>query len=295
MFGARRDTPDRVARHPDARPFLRHIAGVAGLTSVPTSAPVFANAPDVFDQGSVPGEVSNSCGGHALSFAVHVGVGAQLGWGVPPSMLAFYRLAQMIARQAEAAAPGAGPVGPSLPDDGCYTADLMQACAIWGSRPMGAQPDATRLSDCNSANVRVEEDIIALQKDSASLISGPYRIDPTASDFIDQICIALAARIPVVTAGFVDSAFMYWKGGTPCGAPNMSDPQGGGHALALNGEFEVTPSGLFVCYPRNSWGRQAGVNGDWEVDDAFMRSRWDTYVCPFGLSSAPGALAGRAV
>lgn len=162
---------------------------------------------------------------------------------------------------------------PALTDDGAQTTDYEAWIALFGVAPRWrpSTPDG-RNSDCDTDSVNDNVQLQSAEDAGALLAPGPYAIDPTASDAEALVQSALSSKIVVRVDAFVDSAFENWTpGAAPIPAPDVNDPNGGGHAIYIVG---WTPSAYIV---RNSWGTSWGDGGDCLVSSAWIQAAWGLY------------------
>src|SRR6185437_8481510 len=107
------------------------------------------------------------------------------------------------------------------------------------------------------------------------LVVGPYGVNPADPSASDTLAAAIVAKIPVGIATFVDSAFEGLQPGQVAGAPNQSDPTGGGHALLFTGFRTV--NGERQWKVRNSWGASWNEGGYCWASEAFRASCWESH------------------
>lgn len=254
-----------IAPHLHRMSFRMHTAMVATLpSSVDLRETGLVAA--VKDQGQVGACEGFSCSGATeTAFAL---AGDPLGF--TPSEAAWYRGLRAIAR---ARSTPAGQPLPSLQDVGGMTEDAIAFMAAFGIRPRYvARTSDGRNADLEIAAVNDEPGLGELETEAIRLFVGPYAVDPQSSDAEQQVQASLAAKIPVRVDSFVDSAYEDWTPSqAPVGAPNTSDPQGGGHAQYIVG---YAP-GFYIV--RNSWGTAFGDAGDWRVSPTWLRSTWGLY------------------
>lgn len=277
--GARRSHPDKLARrklasaHPRIAPLM---------ASPPASASCESYEPPREDQGQ-----TGSCTAHSGSACMFTAVGSIAAVTKASSPLPFvpspreiYAATRAIERAA-ATAPGA-PL-PLLTDSGAEPADVMSALAQFGVCPIGSQP-----TDVTTANVNDEPDVDQLEAAATYLITGAYGI--TVDSSASPTCAAaIAAGYPIYVAFFCDTGFENWRAGNaPYGAPDQNDPQGGGHAVFIDG-YTTNADGSRTWRLVNSWGTGWGDNGTALVSDAFLQACWELWVADVSVSTTKGA------
>ncbi len=272
MFGAKRSHPAKLARRV---PLEAHPAVRAALaTTLPSSVDLSTYQPQILDQGQ-----SGACTWGSSSSAIAMAfasAGKPLGW--IPSQFTGYAATRAVERAA-AVAPGQ-PL-PSLTDGGAELADVFHVYATFGARPMlttstpdGRFFDLWTSAEAANANVNNEPDLMDLEAAGTRIIVGPYAVDPNSPNATQILQAALAAKIPVQVATFVDTAFMSLPPGAIAGAPNTADPQGGGHALFLHG-YETLSSGEVVFHGTNDWGTGWSSGGRFLAGPSFMSTCWE--------------------
>lgn len=262
--GYRRDPLSRRAQK-DARLLMRKSAG-----ELPDSASLEAYEHPILDQSDC-----GSCTGHGTAQGVYVALAAQ---GEPLGFFPSPRLIYALARGLDRAITSArSKTLPTLEDVGAYPSDAMRAITEFGVVPMEAPSPLGYLSDCDASNVLREPDLGTLARAGRKLIAGEYRIDHSASDFIDQVCHVLAfgsghgSGAPVGIGVFVDAAFEAWQPSEgPIDSVNLLDPDGGGHWLAVT-SYRTLPSGERVFRGPNSWSDQWGDAGHFEATESWLR------------------------
>lgn len=255
-----------VAPHLHKVPFRMHAAMGASLPVASRNRDTGLVAA-VKDQGP-----SSACNGHACSGATETAfalAGNPLGF--TPSEIDGYRGGRSVERARLALF---SQTLPKLKDNGTTTEDMLAFFATFGIRARRiAQTSDGRNSDVEIASVNDNEALLDLESDALSLIVGPYAVDPGAADMEQQVQAALAAGIPVRIDGFVDTRYEQWSPSQPpTGAPDTTDPNGGGHAEYL---VDYLPGGIYV--KRGSWGTTAGDAGDFLVTAACLRTAWGLY------------------
>jgi hypothetical protein len=234
------------------------VARAKGLVRATTNASGSLErfVPGVMDQTSY-----GCCEGASSSGAIYTrfeAKGQPLGW--LPSVHLLYNPARALDR---AAATASDAELPPLGDVGTETNTIIRTIAEFGIQRMGVAIGNT-LIDVTDANLNEELDLLDLEKGATSLIVGPYQIQSTGAQKLQDIKDSISSGIPVRVDSFVDMEFEEWTPNkAPIGAPNYADPEGGGHALyayAYSGDILVV---------RNSWGAGWGRGGDILVSPAW--------------------------
>lgn len=172
---------------------------------------------------------------------------------------------------------------PALQDVGTETNSIIRVISEVGIVPMGASP-AGLYCDVTEANVNQEIDLGELERAGTSLIVGAYQINSSGPQKLQDVKDCIASGVPVRVDSFVDMRFEEWvKGNAPIGAPDYSDPQGGGHALYA---IAFTPSAILV---RNSWG-DWGDSGNILVSPAWI-AQCDAYAWDVQKAQQPMQVA----
>lgn len=280
--GLRRDAPEKLAAkkpailHPAIA--LRLMAGrgtVNGraLTGLSGKADLSSFCPPVFDQGA-----TSSCTAHSASGAIYTALqAAKTPLPFLPSPREIYAATRAIERAA------ANPKSlPPLTDSGAEMADVATALAKYGVCAMGETVDG-RESDVGAANINSDPDVMALAAAGKNLLAGEYVIDPTAANASALAAAALEAGLPLWAGFFCDSAFEVIQPGQIAGAPNESDPNGGGHAVYLTGYTTTAIGRVFTL--RNSWSAGWCNAGSCLVSEAWLADVWALY--PMAVALAP--------
>jgi hypothetical protein len=230
------------SRTPLRKTFGMHPA--AALTEIPLSVDHGSSSPAIFDQGDV-----GSCWAHAASRGLFASVGTTF----VPSMDGIYRNARCLMR-------AAGEFSGALTDTGTDPFYGMQAISQFGVKPMG--PAVGRNSDCSTTSMVREPMLDELEEDAHHLMVGAHQIISAGTQRVEDICRALAAGCAVIVGVFVDTAFEDWTPSQgPIGAPrNPNDPNGGGHALCIDG-YDTTQLGRRILTVANSWAEDWGDHG----------------------------------
>ena len=184
----------------------------------------------------------------------------------------------------------AGATLPVLTDSGVMPADVMAALVQWGIRPMvGPTPDGrnydiwssddlTAAGIVGDPNVNDDPKLEELEKSGLKLVTGEYRIDETAPNLDDLVKQTLAVtKAPIGDGTFVDSQVMnFLATSAPVGAPNFSDPNGGGHWTCIVG-YRLETDGSTSYEVVNSWGKLFGDAGHFWGTSAWLRACTDLY------------------
>jgi hypothetical protein len=180
--------------------------------------------------------------------------------------------------------------GQPLTDNGATLADYASVVTKWGVVPMLATINPNGFTDVTPDNLNTPPALGVLISAAHRLIVGEYNLDLTASDAVVTACGLLAQNIPLYVGGFVDSAVEnFTAGSAPVSAPNESDPNGGGHAMAIVGYKTLTaeeaePWGLeagdVLFEVLSSWGSGYGDAGHFWGTKAWFGSLWDCWPWP---------------
>jgi hypothetical protein len=272
------DLPHRKTQK-DARLLL------AQMPSFPKSFSLESFEGPITDQGSGQNG-TGSCIGHGTAQGVYTSahaIGATLPWF--PSPGGIYTPSRCIER---AEMPGFDILNPPvLTDSGAMPSSAMLTISRYGIRQIQAPTPDGRFSDVTPANVNEEPNLIDLETSGQKLLVGEYRIDHTSTDFIDTLCNVVANTKAAIGIGvFVDTSFMNWD---PADGPmttiNTSDPQGGGHWIAIT-SYDTMSTGLRVLRGANSWSRSWGDEGHFEVTENWlMQAISDCYALTVKVTS----------
>ena len=246
--------------------FAAHPASQATFT--PPSAGPIAFAPPKKDQGQMSG-----CTGHGTSTGISTtfrAAGNPLPW--EPSEDGIYKGGRAIDRVRN-------PDGtfPPLEDGGAMPNQVMRAVSEYGIRPSRAPAPDGRNSDCTPKTINDEPTLADLEVEALFVPIGEYAIYSKGAARVLAVRQALAANLAVCFGTFVDTAFENWNpaDGTPVGAPDTSDPNGGGHWMVAL-QYRTDSAGKTIVRCRNSWG-DWGMDGDFEGDEDFINA-WDSIV-----------------
>jgi hypothetical protein len=228
-------------------------------TVPPRASLTHLEAPTI-DQGQ-----TEHCTGAGTSQAAYVSAAAG-GSPLPfvPSPRFFYSVVRILERP-DASQP--------LTDSGAMPSDLLTVLRQYGAVPLVAPTpdgryddvwgpdDLVGLTNPPPPNVNDEVSLLDLEKGGLKIITGEYRIDEKSLGAVGQIQASIAGIGGAPAAGgigiFVDTTnFMQWD---PAQGPikniDLSDPQGGGHWLALT-YYYTTAAGLIVFGGPNSWSKR---------------------------------------
>lgn len=255
-------TPDST-KHRRLSRSSRYLLG-SSPSAIPTTGSLESFEAPIMDQGQ-----SGSCTGHGTSQACVIAAAAN-GRSLPfvPSP----RILYAIVRELELVTSS-----DALTDIGAMPSDLITVVNRWGVAPIGFDsscptPDG-RYSDIwtpddvvGSQHANVNDKSTFLEKETAglSLTLITARIDVSAPDFVDQVCLALANRFSVGFGLFVDTQnFMAYDGTKPISTIDTRDPQGGGHWIA-GSSYDRSTATAVVGGP-NSWNTGWGRKGHWDM------------------------------
>ncbi len=170
---------------------------------------------------------------------------------------------------------------PKLQDTGADLSDDAAALATWGIAPMGPPTSDGRASDVENDpadNTFPEPDPSQLLVAGSDLISGEYQI-PVDANAPTLCALSLDASVPIWLGFFVDSAFEQAGPSTVVGAPNQSDPTGGGHAVYLSA-YRTAADGSYEWLLQNSWGSSWALNGSVWCSTAWLLATWMLWPFP---------------
>lgn len=266
-----------VADHPDVG--ARLAASRDGRVALPASPDLASYEPPRADQDG-----TDCCWAHSTAWATATAcaaAGAPLGYIPSPAEIA--RVGYAVDRAV--LTPPGSPL-PALVDQGSEIATAKTALGRYGVVAMTA-PVAGRNSDATPQSVIAEPALLDLELGAEKLVAGEYAIDPNAPDVGDQVAACLASGIPVVAAFYCDSSVENWTAGAaPVGAPNASDPNGGGHAVYISG-VQTAPDGTRTWLVSNSWGSAYGESGRFRASDAWLRGCWELWPWAIAKKGAP--------
>jgi hypothetical protein len=230
----------------------RHVVGVSSPT--PASYSLRPNGCPILNQ-----TVYSACTGFSNAGAIKTTLGQSPATAIDtiPSPLELYTLGRATGR--------GGPPPPAITDTGADPADVISGLSKYGVSGM----PSTSTGDCTSANINAEPTLGLLEAASLFRLQGAYALDPTSAEFVQAARQALCLGYAINFAVFVDTAFENWTPAAgPVGAPDTSDPNGGGHDLYCDG-YTTAADGttLFRCV--NSWGTGWGDGGYFTAGPAF--------------------------
>jgi len=245
----------------------------SGVAAFPPSATLVACAPPVMDQRQ-----SNSCTGHGGSGGAYTACAAK---GNPLPFVPSQRGVYGDARCEERTMLSDGSLAP-LKDEGATIADVIGALEKSGVRKMGPL-NGSAFSDVTAVNVNDPPTLAEDEESARDLLVGAYAI-ANGSNLGAHIADAIANhKAPVIIGVYVDTAFEQWgENASPSkapldGAPDASDPNGGGHCMYIIG-YRTESTGSLSFQIRNSWGPDIGVHGDWWVTERWLAAAlWEAY------------------
>ena len=234
----------------------------------------------ILDQGGYP-----SCGGHGTSQGIYQALAMQAS---PPKLVSpnyIYKTPRVVMRTEALVAGNGLPLLSTI--QGIIPSSIMTALQINGIIPMGPFTE-NRISDCGAGDIDTEENLSDLEEGATKLLTGEFRVDETANDFVDQVAASLAQGFGLGIGVFVDSTFENWgvgwmPGRAPVSSVNLADPKGGGHWLNLNAVKYDHNLGKYVFSGPNSWSENWGapalvdnsgpnnVGGHFRVTEDWMR------------------------
>lgn len=168
----------------------------------------------------------------------------------------------------------------ALVDLGAELQDDANAIKAWGICPIGPSPDG-ELGDVPNDppdNTFPEPDLTSLEKSGETPGDAEYSLDMSSTDLVDMAAATIDAGMPIRTGFFCDSAFMQLGPNDIAQAPNVNDPQGGGHSTYLRAHRLVGASRQFRL--TNSWGTSWADRGEVWVGEAWLRACWDLFPVP---------------
>lgn len=270
-----------VDAHVHLPPFRLH-AAMRGAAGQPLSFDqrTMGIVPSVKNQGG-----SSACWAHRTSTCISItlaGKGDAIAW--TPSEADIYRAAREVER---ARVTPASQRLPALTDGGTNGDDGLAALSIVGIRPRSVPTTSDgRNSDVEMATVNQDQQLGDLEVDRLTLVPGAHGIDPAASDADQQIGAALVAGLGVGVDAFVDMAFENWSSGMPAiSAPDLSDRQGGGHAITIIG-WRTNANGEREWLILNEWDETWGDRGCCWVSTAWLRASWTVVIYDVRRSAA---------
>jgi hypothetical protein len=266
FFGYKRDTPTHRKAQTDVR---RHLVGFYNQT-VPDAFSLRTYAAPTFDQG-----MTGHCGGAGSAQGLATASMSLSRFNNTAPLIPFIpspRCIYATTRRIELADPSV-----PLTDSGIYPTDLIATASYFGVRPMfvtltpdgrfddvWGDDDLRGLRNAPPANVNDDPNFADLMTAGLKRTLGEYRIDETQAGFDVLVRQTIAiAKVPVGVGTFVDSAVMqFTSSSAPVGAPNMNDPNGGGHWIVIDG-YRRDPNnpGDWIYDVHNSWGSAYGDAG----------------------------------
>lgn len=274
--GAKRSHPDKLARAMLATAHTRIGILLISQTLRPEQS-LMPYAPPRKNQGQ-----SGSCTAASISGGLSTAL-RKLGHPLPwePSPREIYAITRAEER---ALVTPVGEMLPPLADGGAELADVITALATFGVCPQAvpATPDGrnydiwTPADTAEPPNVNDEPTINQLMIAGTTLVTGAYRIDPTAANASDQAAASISAGFPLYVGFYVDSAFESLGPSDIAQPPNEHDPNGGGHAVILAG-YRTNTEGQREFLLVNSWGSWCDDGCCW-VSEAWLAATWEMWV-----------------
>ena len=223
------------------------------------------------DQGQ-----TGTCHAHSAAAVIWTAYGGTLTFIPSPRQIAACTYADV----RSAVTPPGLPL-PKLQDTGADLSDDAAALATWGIAPMGPPTSDGRASDVENNpadNTFPEPDPSQLLVAGSDLISGEYQI-PVDANAPTLCALSLDAGVPIWLGFFVDSAFEQAGPSTVIGAPNQSDPSGGGHAVYLSA-YRTAADGSYEFLLQNSWGSSWADSGAVWCSTAWLLATWMLWPFP---------------
>ena len=292
--GCAKPDPVRLAAKHSAQLHPQIRARLGSTLSLPPSADILPARPRV-DQGA-----SGSCTWGSSSIAIYV---ACESLGIPLGFIPSQRLGYAATRAKERPRTSRA----KLIDSGADLEVVYVVAAEYGVRPMMVEAtpdgrfydlwtdaDVANIAGAAPGNVNDEPDVMGLEiagSNRVLLDVAQYAINPMDPNRSILMAAALDASppVPIVACGFVDMAFEEIKPGQVAGAPNTTDPNGGGHAYWFSA-YRTNAKGQREWKLDNSWGSRwaelgyarvldgaAMPGGFCWVGEAFAASCWALY------------------
>jgi hypothetical protein len=292
-LAARRSDPAKLAR---TKPAASHpqIALALGAADA-GSNPLISYLPQRLNQGE-----SGSCTAHA--FAGAFATRAKFA-GLPVSFVPSPREVYATTRAYERTlTTPAGQALPDLTDSGADLSNVIASVGVFGIAPIAAPTPDGRYSDiwtpadtsAQPSNVNLEPDGEQLEQGAYDPLSGAYTIDPASDGAVQTANAALQAGYPLYCGFFCSNNFQELQFEQVAPAPDMNDPNGGGHAVFLVGSrTSPTVSGTTELLLCNSWGAWCGAltpnDGMVWVSEAFFHAIWEIWVIDEKLAASRNA------
>jgi hypothetical protein len=221
-----------------------------------------------------------SCSWHSYAAALYTAAAAQgsrsLGIGASLPWLPSPDFGYKTTRALERAAIGGALY--DLEDTGAELADAEKAAAEYGVVPFGKPSSDGKYTDVDLNRINDEPSPVLLQEAGLTLVTGPYKIDPTDPNLFAILKACLAAGIPLWVGFYCDLSFQALRPGQIATAPIQSDTPvkgEGGHAVFLSeadDSNEVEP----VCTLENSWGDWCD-GGTTLVGMGWLQKAWEIW------------------
>ncbi len=258
--GLRRSAPHKLSARTPAHLDPRLAAALAG----PLPTTVDLSRHPGYDQGQ-----TSSCTAHALAKCVEIATGYRA------SMRDIYF--------------EAGDLEHDTSDDGRELLDCLTVLRAFGAAPY-AGPVEGRVSDVTEANASTPpySPTLAARR---RIDLGQATIDPHADNLSDLVVACLSLGAPIYLGTVIGDAFEVLAGATVAQPDPATDPDGGGHALALVG-FRTMPDGSRQFRVQNSWGEAWDDAGECWASLAWVASCSELHVCLPPLSAAGERGAG---
>jgi hypothetical protein len=303
--GCRKPDPVKLAKKLRGHLHPQIAARLEAAKPLPPAADKLPARPRT-DQGQ-----SGSCTWGSSSIAIYV---ACIALGIPLGFVPSQRLGYAATRAKER--PVVGGKMDALTDSGADLEDVYTVAGEYGVRPMivdtspdgrfydiWSDADVQGLPSPPPGNLNDEPDTGDLETAAGDLVKldvAKYAIDPSDPNRSDLMAASLDASppVPIVACGYVDTSFENLQPGQVAGAPNLADPNKGGHAFWFSA-YRTNAKGEREWKLENSWGKLWAELGYTRADgaqmpggfcwvsEAFVQACWALY--PLSVTVLKGA------